>query len=104
MKQTKEQTALNKIRKIANFIRRNGICTNRAKSAYGADVYKLGKIGCSFEDEYYTCRVYSENLGLSIADCCGRLEVRSGKIEDLETFYTNVFGEDPETYNINGEK
>lgn len=104
MKITKEEKALIIIRKIGNFISRNGVCINKAQSAYGATTYKLGKLWCSFEDEYYTCRIISENLGLSIADCCGTLEIEKGSLEDLDTLYSNVFGDDPESYNINGEK
>lgn len=91
-----EKTAEVKIYEIARFIRENGTCTNKAKSAWGAYRYELGKLIFQLEDEGYTNHIWSLNLGLEILDTCGRVEVLKGNIEDLDILYSNVFGNDPD--------
>lgn len=86
------KTDIQKIHEISVFIRKNGVLVNEAKSAYGADRWKFGLVLTSIEDEGYTTCVYSENLGLIIADCCGKIDCRKGKIENLDIFYNNLFG------------
>lgn len=94
MEKKKEQAALEKIFEIASFIKKNGVRTSKAQSAWGADRYVLGKLIFQLEDEGYTNHIWSTNLGLEIIDTCGRVEVVKGNIEDLDTLYDNIFGKE----------
>jgi hypothetical protein len=86
-----KKTTIQIIHKIARFIRENGVCINRAKSAYGADVWVCGLLSTTVEDDGYTTSISSQNLSLTVADACGIIECRRGNIEDLNTLYDNLF-------------
>lgn len=86
-----KKTTIQTIHQIARFIRENGTCTNRAKSAYGADVWVCGLLSTTVEDDGCTTSISSQNLSLTIADVCGSIECRRGNIEDLSTLYDNIF-------------
>lgn len=85
------RTPNEKILRLASFIMCNGELTNKAKSCWGADVYKLGLLSATIEDDGYTHCVYSENLGLTVADTCGTIVCRRGKIADLDVLYDTIF-------------
>jgi hypothetical protein len=82
---------IQKIHEISRFICHNGILVNEAKSAYGATRWELGLLSSSLEDDGYTTCICSKYLGLQIADFCGTIQVRKGKIEDLDILYNNIF-------------
>lgn len=90
------KTTINKIHEISRFIRSNGTLINKANSSYGADRWELGLLANTLEDDGYTTCIHSQNLGLRIADCCGRIEVRKGNIEDLDVLYNTLFKKEDE--------
>lgn len=87
------KTNIQKIHEIARFICKNGKLVKQARSSWGADRWELGLLAVTLEDDGYTTCVHSENLGLRVADSCGTIHCRKGKIEDLDTLYGNLFDE-----------
>lgn len=90
-----DKTAEEKIEEIYRFIVKHGVLVNKAKSSWGADLYKLGNLSAALADDGYTFLVSSANLGLSISTTVGQgVTCMKGEIGDLDTLYDNIFGED----------
>lgn len=62
VEQQRMNEATNLIATIAKHVRTNGVITNRAKSAYGADIYELQGVKAMLVDEGYTRVIRAEGL------------------------------------------
>lgn len=71
------------------YIKHNGERTSVARSAWGQDRYKLGKLSAFLEDDGSTLGVSSESV--CVRDTLGGISYSKGTIKDLGDLYAAVF-------------
>ena len=58
---------------IADFIKEYGVCYSQAKTPYGADKYRLGKLECWLSDDGTFVHVRTKDWGISYDHCISTL-------------------------------
>lgn len=80
------------ISSIFHLIRNKGTLKNEAKSCWGADVWELGNIWASLEDDGSTQRIEAEGFSLDVRNTCGRIKFVEGSRLNLQRLYDSILG------------
>lgn len=78
---------------IFHHVRDNGKLIKEAKTSFGADVWQLGSVWVSLEDDGYTQRVEAEGFGVDARSSGGRVSLGETRVQNLQKLHESIFNQ-----------